>query len=100
MKQINSDLDSAILLYKSVSGFSEKTIPSKYRFSYASTQALKAEAKLWSAKVLAGGAADFNDAIAAIDEVEKAGLTLNADFKNVTGITGNSKPRSDFIRLF
>jgi hypothetical protein len=92
MKQINSDLDSAILLYKSVSGFSEKTIPSKYRFSYASTQSLKAEAKLWSAKVLSGGAADFNDAIAAIDEVEKAGLTLNADFKNVAGLRATANP--------
>ena len=86
MKQINSDLDSAIILYKSVSNFSAKTYPTKYRFAYGSVQALKADAKLWSAKVLAGGNTDLNDAITAIAEVEASGLALNADFKNVTGI--------------
>lgn len=92
MKQINSDLDSAILLYKSMSGFSEKTYPSKYRFSYGATQALKAEAKLWSGKVLNGGAPDFNDAITAINEVELSGVSLNADFKNVVGLRATANP--------
>ena|GEM_PF-269411 len=92
MKQIISDLDSSILLYKSMSNFSEKTFPSKYRFTYAAAQSLKAEAKLWSAKVLAGGTSDFNDAIAAIDEVEKSGVTLNADFKNVSGLRASANP--------
>lgn len=92
MKQINADLDEAIKLYKSVGGFSAKTYPSKYRFSYGATQALKADAKLWSAKVLGGGAADFNDAIAAITEVETTGVALNADFKNVTGLRATANP--------
>ena len=92
MKQINSDVDSAILLFKSVSGFSAKTYPSKYRFAYGSAQALKAEAKLWSGKVLGGGDADFNDAVAAIGEVEASGVSLNADFKNVTGIRAATNP--------
>lgn len=92
MKQINSDLDSAILLFKSVSGFSAKTYPSKYRFAYGSAQALKADAKLWSAKVLGGGDADFNDAITAIGEVEASGVTLNTDFKNVTGLRAANNP--------
>ncbi|MEO5995492.1 MAG: RagB/SusD family nutrient uptake outer membrane protein [Chitinophagaceae bacterium] len=92
MKQINSDLDSAITLYKSISGFSEKTYPSKYRFSYGATQALKAEAKLWSGKVLNGGVSDFNDAITAINEVELSGVSLNADFKNVVGLRATANP--------
>lgn len=92
MKQISSDLDSAISLYKSMSVFSEKSYPSKYRFSYGATQALKAEAKLWSAKVLAGGTADFNDAITAINEVELSGVSLNADFKNVVGLRATANP--------
>lgn len=92
MKQINADLDEAIKTYKSLSGFSAKTYPSKYRFSYGATQALKAEAKLWSAKVLGGGAADLNEAIAAINEVEATGVTLNADFKNVTGLRATTNP--------
>ena len=86
MKQIVSDLDQAIAL------FPEKTISSKYRFSYAAAQALKADAKLWSAKVLAGGANDFNDAITALAEVEKTtGLALRSDFKDVTTSRANSE---------
>jgi len=86
MKQILADLDQAIAL------FPEKTIPGKYRFSYAAAQALKADAKLWSAKVLGGGANDLNDAITALAEVEKtAGLTLRPDFKDVTTTRANTE---------
>lgn len=85
MKQIIADLDQAISL------FPDKTIPSKYRFCYPSAQVLKADAKLWSAKVLGGGATDFNDAITALAEVEKAGLTLRTDFKEVTTVRANSE---------
>lgn len=92
MKQINADLDEAIKIYKSLTGFSAKTYPSKYRFAYGSAQALKAEVKLWSAKVLGGGAADFNEVITAVNEVEATGVTLNADFKNVTGLRATANP--------
>ncbi len=92
MKQINADLDESIKIYRSLSSFSPRTYPSKYRFSYGAVQALKAEASLWSAKVLGGGAADFNAAIAAITEVEATGLTLNTDFRNVTGLRATSNP--------
>ncbi len=92
MKQITADLDTSISLFKSMSQFSAKTYPSKYRFAYGSAQALKADAKLWSAKVLNGGAADFNDALTAITEVEASGLSLNADFKNVTGLRASANP--------
>lgn len=86
MKQIIADLDQAITL------FPEKTIPVKYRFSYVAAQALKADAKLWSAKVLAGGANDFNDAITALAEVEKtSGLSLLTDFKAVTTTRANNE---------
>jgi starch-binding outer membrane protein, SusD/RagB family len=86
MTQIITDLDKAIALYPA------KTIGSKYRFSYASAQALKADARLWSAKVLAGGVSDFNDAITALAEVEKTtGLTLRTDFKEVTTTRANSE---------
>jgi len=85
VKQIRSDLDSAILLFSSMSNFNVKTYPSKYRFAYGSAQALKADVCLWSGKVLGGGTAAFNDAITAINEVEASGLALNNDLKNVTG---------------
>jgi hypothetical protein len=86
MKQIFADLDKAIAL------FPEKTIPSRYRFSYAAAFTLRADAKLWSAKVLGGGLNDFMDAVAAITEVEKTtGLSLNANFKDVTTSRANSE---------
>jgi hypothetical protein len=86
MKQIIADLNQAISL------FPEKTITSKYRFSYAAAQTLKADARLWSAKVLGGGTGDFNDAIAALAEVEKtSGLALRTDFKEVTTTRANSE---------
>lgn len=91
-KQINKDLDTAISIFRSMGNFKPTTYASKYRFSYGATQALKADVKLWSAKVLGGGAADFNDAITAISEVEKTGVTLNTEFKNVTTVRSASNP--------
>ena len=86
MKQIIADLDKAIGLYPA------KTISSRYRFSYAGAQALKADAKLWSAKVLGGGLNDFNDAITALTEVEKTtGVSLRTEFKEVTTTRANSE---------
>jgi starch-binding outer membrane protein, SusD/RagB family len=86
MTQIIADLDQALSL------FPDKTIPSKYRFSYVSAQALKADAKLWSAKVLGGGSNDFNGALTALAEVEKAaGLSLRTDFKEVTTTRANTE---------
>jgi hypothetical protein len=79
MKQVFADLDQALTLFAD-QGFTN----GKYRFSYPAVQALKAEAKLWNAKVLGGGAADFNDAITAAAAVEKAGLTLQANFASIT----------------
>lgn len=84
MKQIQADLDEAIAGFKSMSNFAVTSYPSRYRFSYGAAQALKADARLWSAKVLEGGDADLTAAIAAIDEVELSGVILNTDFKTVT----------------
>ena len=100
MKQIQSDLDAAIAGFRSMSNFAPTLYPSFYRFAYGSAQALKADAKLWSAKVLGGGATDFNDAIAAISEVELSGRTLNTDFKNVTTIRAATNPESILAAFF
>lgn len=93
MKQIQSDLDLAIQNFTSIGGGSKGVYPSKYRFAYGSAMALKADAYLWSAKVLGGADPDLNSAIAAITEVEASGLILNQDYKNVTGIraAGNTE---------
>lgn len=85
MKQIFADLDKAISL------FPDKTYPNKYRFSYGSAQALKAEAKLWSAKVLGGGTTDLNDAITAGQAVETTGVSLLTKFAQVTTVRANAE---------
>lgn len=85
MKQVFADLDQAISL------FPDKTYPNKYRFAYGSAQALKAEAKLWSAKVLGGGAADLNDAITAGQAVETTGVSLLSNFGQVTTVRANAE---------
>jgi hypothetical protein len=92
MKQIQSDIDTAVIVFKSMSTFSATSYPSKYRFAYGSVMALKADTKLWSAKVLGGGANDFNDAITALTEVESTGASLNTDFKSVSGIRAATNP--------
>jgi hypothetical protein len=85
LKQIFADLDQAISL------FPDKTYPSKYRFSYGAAEALKAEAKLWSAKVLGGGAPDFTDALTAAGLVEGTGVSLLPNFKDVTTTRANAE---------
>ena len=91
-KQINADLDTALNIFRSMSDFKITGYPSKYRFSYGAAQALKADVKLWSAKVLGGGATDLNDAITAIYEVEKTGVALNAEFKDVITTRSATNP--------
>lgn len=100
VRQINADLDEAIAQFKSIGGFTPALIPSKYRFSYASAQALKADVKLWSAKVLAGGNADLTAAIAAIDEVEKSGATLNVAFQDAANKRASSNPETLLAAFF
>jgi len=90
MKRIQTDIDTSITVLKSLSNYTATNFPSKYRFAYGSVQALKADTKLWSAKVLAGGNNDLNDAILAINEVESSGVSLNATYKNVTGIKASA----------
>lgn len=86
IKQVKSDLDSSILLFKSNPSFSAALYPSKYRFSYGATQALKADVNLWNAKVLKAPNSELNEALTAIAEVEASGVRLNADFRNVVGL--------------
>ncbi len=69
-KQINADIEQSLSL------FPEAGYIDKYRFSKPAVNALKADVKMWTAKVLNGGATDLNAAIAAIAEVENSGVSL------------------------
>ena len=93
IKQIVSDIDSSLLLFKAMPGFSAAAYPSsKYRFAYSSALALKADVRMWSAKVVGGGAAALNDAVSLINEIEATGIRLNANFRDVTGLRATSNP--------
>lgn len=93
VKQILSDVDSSLILFRAVPGFSAASFPSsKYRFAYASALALKADVRMWSGKVTGGGTAAFTDAITVINEIETTGLRLNANFKDVVGLRATSNP--------
>lgn len=76
-KQINTDIDLALSL------FPEPGYVDKYRFSKPAVYALKADVKMWTAKVLNGGATDLNAAIAAISEVESSGVALQSTYASV-----------------
>lgn len=92
MDRIYTDIDSAVTLYTSMSNFNVKSYPSKYRFSYGAAQALKADVCMWDGKVLQTGTINYENAIAAINEIEASGVSLNTDFKNVTGLRAGSNP--------
>ena len=76
-EQINADIEKSLSLFPTT-GFVDK-----YRFSKPAVNALKADVKLWSAKVLGSGAADLNAAIAAITEVENSGVSLQTTYGNI-----------------
>lgn len=76
-EQINADIEKSLTL------FPEAGYVDKYRFSKPAVNALKADVKMWTAKVLGGGAADLNAAIAAITEIETSGVALQASYASV-----------------
>lgn len=77
-KQIYADLDKAIGLFPTA-GYEA----GKYRINKPAAYAIKAEAKLWNAKVN-GVTADLADAVTAVQEVEKSGVSLVANFRDIT----------------
>lgn len=83
--QINADIAKALEL------FPEADFVDKYRFSKPAVYALLADVKMWSAKVLGGGAADLNAAITAIGEVEKSSAALVATYGSVFDSRKNSE---------
>jgi hypothetical protein len=76
-EQINADIEMSLSL------FPEAGYVDKYRFSKPAVYALKADVKMWTAKVLNGGATDLNAAITAIAEVENSGVSLQSTYATV-----------------
>lgn len=76
-QQINSDIEASLATFPE-SGFGDKN-----RLSKPAVLALKADVKLWTAKVMGGNSADLDQALTAINEIEQAGLILLPEFKDV-----------------
>lgn len=75
---IKDDLEKAISL------FPNNTFPAgRNRWSRAAANAMKAEVYLWTGKRLNGGNADFNIALQACNEVEKADVSLLPNFADL-----------------
>lgn len=90
MKQILSDADAAIDL------FPETSVPDKNRASRPAALCLKAEALAWKYTVLkSGDTQDLTDAVAALEEVEKAGVELLDDYARV--FANDNKKNNEII---
>ena len=83
--QINADISKALEL------FPEADFVDKYRFSKPAVYALLADVKMWSGKVLGGGATDINVAISAISEVEKSSAALLTTYGSIFDSRKNSE---------
>lgn len=75
---IKSDLDQAISL------FPDNTIPAgRALWSKPAANVLKGDVYLWTGKVLNGGAADFNVAVAALSDAQTANTGLLEDYSQI-----------------
>lgn len=78
MKLIKEDIEASLTL------FSSNTFKNgRHMWSKPAVNALKAEVYLWSAKRLGGGEKDFQNALEAIEAVEKSDVTLLDDYASV-----------------
>lgn len=77
MKVILESLQSSIDLFPE-DGYVNKNYASK-----PAAYALKADVLMWKAKVLGGGESDLREAIKAIDEVGKSGVSLLPTYSSV-----------------
>lgn len=70
-------------LQKSIGLFPEDGYVNKNYASKPAAYALKADVLMWKAKVLGGGESDLREAIKAIDEVAKSGVSLLPNYASV-----------------
>jgi len=87
---IKQDLDQALQLYPNNSFTVGRSVWSK-----AATNALKGDVNLWTAKLLGGGNADLNTALAALTEVDLADVGLLENFSDVFKF--DNKPNREIL---
>lgn len=92
---IKSDIEQAIMT------FPDNNIPaSRYMWSKAAANALKADVYLWTAKRLNGGQADFTTALNACDEVEKSDVSLLPAFTDIFKYTNKGNKEAIMVIRF
>jgi len=87
--QINSDIEL------SLSSFPESGYIDKNKLSKPAVFALKADVKIWTAKVLNGGSTDLDAALSAITQVENSGVILLPTFKDI--FSSDNKKNDEII---
>ncbi|WP_281643726.1 RagB/SusD family nutrient uptake outer membrane protein [Bacteroides zoogleoformans] len=93
MAFILDDIEKAITLFPE-DGYVDKNYASR-----PAAYALKADALMWKAKVLGGGKADLEAAIAAIDRVASSGVELLPDYASVFD-NANKKNKEIIFSLY
>lgn len=93
--QINLDIDSAITLFPEPGYVTSSGQLGKNQASRPAAYALKADVKMWTARVLGGGSADLEAAIAAINQVGTSGVSLLPEFSTV--FASNNRKNAEII---
>lgn len=92
--QINNDINTALELFPD-DGYFDKN-----RITKPATYALKADVKMWTAKVLDGGAEDLNVALDAIAQVEGSGVSLLNGYRDVFDVNNENNEEIIFSIYF
>jgi starch-binding outer membrane protein, SusD/RagB family len=85
--QINADIDQALALFPEAGFVTSQGQLGKNQASKVAAYALQADVKMWTAKVLGGGATDLQAAINAINQIATSGVSLLPEFSNVFAST-------------
>ncbi|MFC4094573.1 RagB/SusD family nutrient uptake outer membrane protein [Euzebyella saccharophila] len=90
MELIKSDLEASLSAFGSDNSFWQEN---RNFWSKAATLALKGDVYIWSGNLLDGGAADFNDAKSALEQIEGLGVSLVPDIESLWGVSneGNNE---------
>lgn len=83
MSLIKSDIEASLSAFGADDSFWEGN---KNFWSKAATLALKGDVFIWSGNLLGGGAADFNEAKTALQQIASFGVSLESDISNLWGV--------------
>ncbi|WP_339706656.1 RagB/SusD family nutrient uptake outer membrane protein [uncultured Kriegella sp.] len=92
MNQIKADIQASLDNFGDDGSFWESN---RNFWSKAATLALKGDVFIWSGNLLDGGAADFNEAKAALQQIASLGISLESNIADLWGV--ENEANSEFI---